>query len=258
MQSTKTATTIEKVNWEEPKETPPSLMSTVCSVIMAKPVSRATAAKRDPAGAAQRHGLAAGCGRSSTACGRSQPSSRKVAPASRLMPPIQSEHGHQPEARHQPVAGGQRPGEGAGGVEGVDQRVKARGVLQRTRQGLGQDRDGAAHQHGRRQHQQRGEQHVEGKAQARAAVRDPEGEGLHGGEQPGKDEGEEADAGLDGAVDAEQGGGAAGLLQRARPAGASGRQTRSSPAPGRPGTGPARRRWPRCASPAAWPGSAAR
>ena len=45
MQSTKTATTIEKVNWEEPKARPPSRISTLWSVIIAKPVSRATAAK---------------------------------------------------------------------------------------------------------------------------------------------------------------------------------------------------------------------
>jgi hypothetical protein len=45
MQSTKTATTIEKVNCEEPKARPPSRISTVWSVIMAKPTSRATAAK---------------------------------------------------------------------------------------------------------------------------------------------------------------------------------------------------------------------
>ena len=45
MQSTKTATTIEKVKCEEPKERPPSRISTVCSVIIAKPTSRAAAAK---------------------------------------------------------------------------------------------------------------------------------------------------------------------------------------------------------------------
>jgi hypothetical protein len=45
MQRTKTATTIEKVNCEEPKERPPSRISTVCSVIIAKPTSSAAAAK---------------------------------------------------------------------------------------------------------------------------------------------------------------------------------------------------------------------
>ena len=44
MQSTKTATTIENVNWEEPKARPPSRISTLWSVIIAKPVSSATAA----------------------------------------------------------------------------------------------------------------------------------------------------------------------------------------------------------------------
>ncbi|MFI5217379.1 MAG: hypothetical protein ACHQ3O_12620, partial [Candidatus Limnocylindria bacterium] len=45
------------------------------------------------------------------------------------------------------------------------------GVVERTSQRLGQDRDGAAHENCRRQDQQRGEEHVEGEAQARAAMR---------------------------------------------------------------------------------------
>ena len=157
MQSTKTATTIEKVNWEEPKETPPSRMSAVCSVIMAKPVSSATAAKLAQPAPRSETSLLAADARGTTACGRSQPMREEGRAGNQVDGAHPDQHGHQPEARHQPVAGGQRPGEGAGGVEGVDQRVKARGVLQRARQRLGQDRDGAAHQDGRRQHEQRRE-----------------------------------------------------------------------------------------------------
>ena len=43
--STKTATTIAKVNWEEPKARPPIRLKVVCSVIIANPASRATAAQ---------------------------------------------------------------------------------------------------------------------------------------------------------------------------------------------------------------------
>ena len=42
--STKTATTIENVNWDEPMASMPRRMKVVCIVIMAKPVSRATVA----------------------------------------------------------------------------------------------------------------------------------------------------------------------------------------------------------------------
>ena len=44
MQSTKTATTIENVKCDEPSESPPMRISTVWSVIIAKPTSSATTA----------------------------------------------------------------------------------------------------------------------------------------------------------------------------------------------------------------------
>ena len=85
MQSTNTATTIEKVKFDEPSESPPTRISTVWKHIAAKPTSSATTAKtprRDRRGA---RGVAAAI--AATAL-RRRPSARKVAPAPRLTAPI--------------------------------------------------------------------------------------------------------------------------------------------------------------------------
>jgi hypothetical protein len=121
---------------------------------------------------------------------------------------IDQAHGHQhadqAQGGDQPVAGGQRSGEGAGGVEAIHQGVEAGGVDQAPGQGLGQDRDGGAHQHGRGTDQEGRERDVEGEAQAAAAVGDEEGDGVGGLEEAGKEQRVGPNAGLDESVEAQQ------------------------------------------------------
>ena len=87
MQSTNTATTMAKMKWEGPKARPPTRISTVWTAIMAKPSSRAAAAKM--AKPSSRVGPVSGAGAAATSRPR-MPSAAKIAPASRFTTPMPS------------------------------------------------------------------------------------------------------------------------------------------------------------------------
>jgi hypothetical protein len=94
MHSTKTATTIAKVNSDEPKESPPIRISTVWSVIMAKPVRNAAPAK---AAKPSTRTSASGGGSGGAADAR-RPRATKMAPAARFTTAIATSAPARPRA----------------------------------------------------------------------------------------------------------------------------------------------------------------
>ena len=119
-------------------------------------------------------------------------------------------HAHQTHRRFQAQPGnqeecrGERAHEGTGGVERVDECVEAGRIAHAPRQGLGENRDGAAHECRGRANEQRSKQHVHPETQGPGPARQPEGDGLSGLEGEGEEQGVEADRRFDYAVEPKQ------------------------------------------------------
>ena len=115
------------------------------------------------------------------------------------------QHAVEPEPVDQHEARGQRAQERAGRVERVDEGVDPRGVREAARQGLGEQRNRAAHQDRRRRQQQHAEPDVEGERERLVARRHPERHPLHRAEQEREEQRDHTDAHLGEAVDQQQG-----------------------------------------------------